>query len=615
MWSRPSSPPETARLTLFRINGVQNSKGRLFYLDDAGDVTAWRWRGVISGTEQGTDADNVTSGYGYCTVAIQGHRMYIADGGVARKVFLLTNPGKIVDWGLNAPTLSTPTIASEATGGTGYLLSDRKYAYQYQLIDEETGFMSVLSPVSNVWLTTLPGDNSALTGSIPAIAGLASGSYTVRIFRSPGAIPPSVPAEYRFEKDYEGITNLATTPLAVVLEKLDGDLTSVSVEVYPLVPRGKYVMIDASGDRAILFGDPTAPNVVYWSQDGNYGNWPPVQQTLPIDDDTGDVLRGGYAGLNGRVFVMKLSRGIYELQQSINGAYIPVRLTTAFGCWSHYSIVCRGGTLFWVSLEGAVAFSGQEPVNISDERVSELLWRVVSGFSINNDIALPYATEGRQPGHATIQTLVRDPTTDYIYRLIYDIGLRNWTIYWYADGVVAGGGVPSITWRILGATGEDILTADGAGQCFAMSNFPTRLSAPPDYEDGVTLGASYPFTWEIRTAWLGNGIDNYIPRFFDFLQRFIGGPGDTPVGPVTVSLYINGSDTPVHSTTFTYPNALNWPDRRYGIFRFRCNSLQQPVRMFRFGLSQSGPGGVFIPWAQAKYTSSAPRLKGLAVGG
>lgn len=601
------SPP-VEQLTMLRANGVFSLNSRLFKLVDweSTDPDDWRWKGVISNTEQGTSADNIGDGFGYATVIVQAGRMYYADGGGARKVFIFS-PKQIVTWGLNVTTPAAGTIASESSGGTGYLLTGRKYSYKYQIISELTGFKSQLSAESNVFETTLAGDNVALAGVVPAQAGLASGTYTVRIARSTGSVPPSPPAAWLFEKDYTGITNLATVPLNVTLEKFDGDLTQQLTEVYPTAPRGKYVLYDPSGDRAILFGDPENLSVVYWSEDGNFGNWPPVQQTPPIEDDNGDPLNGGFVGLNGRVFIMKRRKGVYELVQTVNGAYSPQKLTNAYGCWSHYSIVNRGTSLYWLTLEGAVEFNGSEFNNISDDKIRRLFETFAKAESEAIEFLPPYGIDQRKPGLPTIEWVVRDPTTNGEYRMIYNVRLKNWSLQSSESGIGY-----SVQWLARDAQpgigdGLDhlyISAADGS-----LRRYGSDMNANVIYYDEQD-GIEREYTWNPKTVWFGNGIESYIPRYLDFLMKVV--PEEEANGQIVVSLYVDGHETPQHQKPYPIPNSTDYPDVQFVPVRFRCDSHKSPCRIFRFGWAHfDADGHPMIPLYQIKYSLVEPRLRGI----
>lgn len=602
-----ASPP-AAQLTMLRANAVLSTGVLLYKLVDwfSSNPDNWYFVGVCSGDQQGTAADFIASGLNYGTVVVRSGILYYADGGSDRKCFIFT-PATIKNWGLNWSTPAAGTIASEATSGDGYLLTGRNYSFKYQVIDEQTGFKSQLSAVSNVFKTTLAGDDVTLTGSVPAQGGLPNGTYTVRIWRSTGAVPPSVPASWLFEKDYEGITNLGTTSQTITLNALDGDIgPTEATEVYPQAPRGQFVMYDPSGDRALLFGDPTAPNVVYWSEDGNFGNWPPIQQTAPIEDDDGDPLNGGWVGLNGRVFVMKRRRGVYELVQSVNGAYTPQKLTNAFGCWSHFSIACRGTSLYWLTLEGAVEFNGSEIKNISDDKIRRLFEVFAKAESEAIDYVPPYAIDQRQPGSPTIEWVVRDPTTQGIYRMIYNIPLQNWTmmnsdsgigynVQFHARDHVAG----------VGDGLEHIYLGDSDGR---IRRLGSDMDANEIFYDEYQ-GIQREYTWDVRTAWYGNGLDTHIPRYCDFLMQTV--PASEANGDVTVSLYVNGNDTEQHSLAFPIPTTTEFPDQLYVRYRFRCDSKKLPCNMFRFGFKHTVANGhPIIPWMQFKYTVDAPRLRG-----
>lgn len=591
----PVSPPN-AHPTHFRVNG-----GRLYRLVDSTAAPAtWTWVGAASGVaDPGTSADDISSSGLLGTAVVRANKLFYASGGTMRKVFLLTGTNAIVDWGSNV-TPTAGTIDTEAAVG-GFLLSNRRYSFRYQYINTVTGFKTPYAPASNVWLTTNVGDTVLLNITIPAVAGLDATWSILRIARSPGAVDPAVPAEWKFEKDLTGQNPAA--PVVTTLTIPDGNLGADSiVDVYPVAPRARYLLYDPNADRLILFGDPTAPNVVYWTEAGNYGNIPPVNQTPPVDDNNLDPLTGGFSGLNGTIYLMKQGAGIYELASTIAGGYAPRKITNAAGCISFHSIVCRGSALYWLSTEGAIEFLGQEPVNISDDRIRRLMAELMASTTTVSRTVNCYGMEVRRPGVAAIDWIVPVPgQLDRSYHIRYDLNLRAWTFLDYtgtdkAQWMVYDGDAGYNDARPFTNTYENFV-GDVDGSVYKLER---NGVCEPVYSDASVFGGNY--LWDVRTPWFGNGIDTYIPRYFDFLLGVV--PVGLSSGTVRVSLYTDGDETERHFKEFVLRDTTDPKNGKklYVRERFRMNAEVSRCTMFQIGLKHSVTNGApVVPWYRILY--------------
>jgi hypothetical protein len=371
-----------------------------------------------------------------------------------------------------------------------------------------------------------------------------------------------------------------------------------------MIPRARYVLYDPSGDRCVAFGNPEDPNVLYWSEDGDFGSFPSTNQTAPIEDNDGDPLSGG-AALLGRIYLTKRRHGVFQLTPTFGGGYAVEKITNAVGCVGHHTIVTRGSALYWLSDEGAIEFQGQDPKNISDEKIRKFMGRIATSTKYVN----AYALEERRSGSAVIHWEVKDPADGGIYRLTYDLHLRAWALRRLAgsDGVDPNDGLTIIArtlWNVLDDSDGDnayhLYEGDSDGRVWRLGS---DVDGTPVYHNG---GLDY--TFEFKTPWFGNGMDGYVPRFLDFLY------GVTPVGlnagMLRVSLYVDGKTQEHHGMDCRlYTTAET--SRQFILDRFRCDSLGAPCGMFQFGFKHTSRDGVVkIPWYQAKYSVEAPRLRG-----
>jgi hypothetical protein len=585
--------------TLIRVNGMQLYK----LLDTDPDPNLWRWVGAVSGVIPATADDVLGNGTALGTAVQKNDRIHYADGGLKRLMWIPGPPSRIVPWGSDL-VLQAGTITGEIQTG-GFLLSNRRYSFAYQLINADTGFKSALSPASNVVEIAGPGDQSQLAITIPKVENWTPDWSIIRIARSTGAVPPSDPAAWFTEYDIEGVENLDIYDhMGGILRILDGDLGTEITDTSEMIPRARYVLYDPNGDRCIAFGNPEDPNVMYWSEDGDFGSFPSTNQTAPIEDNDGDPLAGG-AVLLGRIYLIKRRRGIFQVTPAFGGGYAVEKITNAVGCVGHHTIVTRGAALYWLSDEGAIEFVGQDPKNISDEKIRMFMRRIATSSKYVN----AYACEERRSGSAIIHWEVKDPLDGGIYRLTFDLHLRAWALRRLAsgDGVDPNDGLTimaRVLWHVLddddGDNSFHIYEGDSDGRCWRLGS---DVDGTPVYHNG---GADY--TFEFKTPWFGNGLDTYVPRFLDFLYAVT--PPGLNAGALHVSLYLDGKTAEFHGADYRLYDT-DETDRQFLVDRFRCPSLGSPCTMFQFGFRHtSRDGAVKIPWYQVKLSVDAPRLRG-----
>ena len=580
---------------ILRVNGQYLMK----LINSDPSPANWTWKGAVSGTNPPTAADIIGNGVNLGTAVQKAQRIHYADGGALRRMYEPSDCGsppsapKILPWGSILDPLPAPTILDTPALLGGNLTDNRRYSMKYQLIDPDTGFKTSASLVSNVSVllgVNSPPNTTMLPFTIPAIPTWTPNWSILRVFRSPGAVDPSVPASWKFEMDHEGIARLDIYGhIGGLLRIPDGDLGDLIDEPSGMIPPCRYVLYDPQGDRVVAFGDKDNPNVVYWSEDGNFGNFPTKNQTPPIEDNYGDPLTGG-AVLRGRIYLMKQRGGIFVATPDSIGSYSIDKITNAVGCVSFHSIVNRGTRLYWLSFEGAIEFAGDSPVNISDQKIRNLMQRLAT----SNLYEECYGIEERKSGSQNIIWNVIDPADGLAYHLVFDLSLRAWTIHLAGVGEDAAGGTDRVMWNVLddddGDNAMHVYTGDRTGRCFRLG---TDTFGAEVWDDN-----GHDYTFDGRTPWFGNGIDCYVPRYMDFLLAIA--PSGVTNGKVRVGLYVDGEPDEKHFREYVIKDSNSSP-RLYLRRRFRCDSKRSPCGMFQFAITHTfGGGAVKIPWYQIK---------------
>jgi len=264
--------------------------------------------------------------------------LFVTDG----TVMLADNGTEAVTWGIDPPDGIVTSRISPSTGG----LSAGDYKYVYTFYDGVTGSESDPSPVS---------------AELTATTGQAIDLSNIQI---------SANSRVKARKIYRTIAGGGTHYLVATIsdnvstsftDKIADNNLTLEATMDQGVPRSGNLVL-AYKSVLLLSGDPSFPNIVYFSRDFLPDNWP-SDQFITIGTADDQILN--MIELSGTVYFMQTS-GIRRLLGTTAESFTSDETASHVGTAAPWSAVRGPDGIYFLGHDGVYKFDGRSSTRISD---------------------------------------------------------------------------------------------------------------------------------------------------------------------------------------------------------------------------------------------------------